>query len=353
MLIQHKGNGVGDERGDRQAGDRHQALGHACEAERRQSLPERLVERQARAERQDARHDGGEPEAESEPAPAPDRPQADEGENRGQPAEEHVLLDACADPAREEVGELGRVVPHLAERAAAARDRAGDDDLLHGDRRHRRDDRSRGSLPPVGACHPSPGVAEREHDRPHREVDLAAERDRRERDCGPDEPAPLEGQQHGREQKRDQAEQMAGRLAEPVRRQCEDESADERGAADEAERAQPPARQRTGGDDREKDDQVVGPDVPEQRPQRPERDPEQPPLQVRRRCRLRSERVRVGPRSGAVLELVPGQPERPAELEVIAGRCLSVTRSGPGQVPAVDVLHGGPGRPERARGVED
>ena len=231
VLIQHKGNGVRDERGDRQAGDRHQALGHAREAERRQSLPERLVQRQARAERQHARHDGGEPEEEREPALTPDRPEADEGEDRGQPAEEHVLLDPCSDPAREEVGELGRVVPHLAEGAAAARDRAGDDDLLHGDRRHRRDDRARGSLPPVGARHASPGVAEREHDRPHREVDLAAERDRRERDRGPDEPAPLEREQHGRQQERDQAEQMAGRLAEPVRRQREDEAADERGAA--------------------------------------------------------------------------------------------------------------------------
>ena len=33
LLIQHKCNGVRDERGERQAGDRHQALGHAREAE--------------------------------------------------------------------------------------------------------------------------------------------------------------------------------------------------------------------------------------------------------------------------------------------------------------------------------
>ena len=124
VLIQHKGNGVRDERGDRQAGDRHQALGHAREAEWRQSLPERLVQRQARAERQHARHDGGEPEEEREPALTPDRPEAGESEDRSQPAEEHVLLDARSDPARDEVGELGRVVPHLAEGAAAARDRA-------------------------------------------------------------------------------------------------------------------------------------------------------------------------------------------------------------------------------------
>ena len=55
----------------------------------------------------------------------------------------------------------------------------------------------------------------------------------------------------------------------------------------------------------------------------------------------------------AVLELVPGQPERPAELEVISGRRLAVARGGPGEIAAVDVLHGGPGRPQRARGVED
>ena len=55
----------------------------------------------------------------------------------------------------------------------------------------------------------------------------------------------------------------------------------------------------------------------------------------------------------AVLELVPGKPERPAELEVISGRRLAVAGGRPGEVAAVDVLHRGPRRPERARGVED
>ena len=215
------------------------------------------------------------------------------------------------------------------------------------------DERTGACLPPVGARYPRPRVPEREDDRAHRQVDLAAERDRGERDRSPDEPAPLEREQHGRQQERDQAEQMAGRLAEPVRRQREDEAADEGGAASEPERSQPPARERAGGDDREEDDEVVRPDVPEQRPQRPERDPEQPPLQVRGRARLRPERVRVGPRRAAVLELVPGEPERPAELEVISGRRLAVARSRPREIAAVDVLHRRPRRPQGAGCVED
>ena len=68
--------------------------------------------------------------------------------------------------------------------------------------------------------------------------------------------------------------------------------------------------------------------------------------------RLRPERVRVGPRRAAVLELVPGKPERPAELEVISGRRLAVARGRPREIAAVDVLHRGPRRPQRAGGVE-
>ena len=64
--------------------------------------------------------------------------------------------------------------------------------------------------------------------------------------------------------------------------------------------------------------------------------------------RLRPERVRVGPRRAAVLELVPGEPERPAELEVVSGRCLAVARGRPREIAAVDVLHRGPRRPDRA-----
>ena len=67
---------------------------------------------------------------------------------------------------------------------------------------------------------------------------------------------------------------------------------------------------------------------PEQPVERPERGPEQPALQVRRRFRLGPEGVRVGPGRGALLELVPGKPERPAELEVVAGGRLTVAGAG-------------------------
>ena len=57
--------------------------------------------------------------------------------------------------------------------------------------------------------------------------------------------------------------------------------------------------------------------------------------------------------SAAVLELVPGKPECPAELEVISGRRLAVAGGRPGEVAAAAVLDGGPRRPQRARCVED
>ena len=70
------------------------------------------------------------------------------------------------------------------------------------------------------------------------------QRHRRERDRRPDEPPPLEREQHRGKEKRDQPEQVPGRLADPVRRQGKDEPAHERSAAREPERAQPPAGER-------------------------------------------------------------------------------------------------------------
>ncbi len=316
-------------------------------------VPERVVERQVRAEREKNGNHRGEREEDGQAALPPHGPEACEREERSEPAEKDVLLDPRSDTAAEEVGELGRVVPHLGERAPAVRDRAGDDDPLHGDRRHRARSGCGAGLPPVRSRRASPGVAKREHDRAHREVDLPGERDRGERERGPHEPPPLEREQPGGQQERDQPEEVPGRLPEPVGREREDETADERRAADEPERPQPPARQRAGGDDREQDDEVVRPDVPEEEPQRPERDPEQPPLQIRRCARLGPEGVRVGPRRRAVLELVARQPESPPELQVVTGRGLAVARRGTRQIAAAGVLHGRPRGQDRAGGVED
>ena len=184
-------------------------------------------------------------------------------------------------------------------------------------------------------------------------MDLPGERDRGERERGPHEPTPLEREQRGGKQERDQPEKVPGRLPEPIGREREDEPADERRAADEPERSQPPARQPAGRDDREQHDEVVGPDVPEEEPQRPERDPEQPPLEIRRCVRLGPEGVRIRPGRGAVLELVAGQPERPPELQVITGRRLAVARRRTREIVAVDVLHSRPRGQDRAGGVED
>ena len=63
--------GERDEGGDREAADRQQPLRDAREAERRQGVPERLVERQVRAEREQAGDERRESEAEREPALSP------------------------------------------------------------------------------------------------------------------------------------------------------------------------------------------------------------------------------------------------------------------------------------------
>ena len=315
-------------------------------------MPERLVERDVRAEREQARQHGGEREEEGEPPFAADRPEAGEGEERCEPADEDVLLDARSDPPRDEVGELGRVVTHLRERAAAARHRARDDDLLDGDGHESRGRSSGARLPPAGAWHPRPRIPECEDDGTDREVDLAGEGDRGQRERGPDEPAPLEREQHRRQEEGDQPQEVSGRLADPIRREREDEPAGKRGCPDEPEGPEPPAGNPSRGDEGEQDDQVVGPDVPEQAPERPERDPEEPPLQVGRRRGLRPEGVGIGPGRGAALELVARKPEGPAELEVIAGRRLAVARRWAREVVAVDVPHRGPRGPDRAGGVE-
>ncbi len=124
-----------------------------------------------------------------------------------------------------------------------------------------------------------------------------------------------------------------------VRRECEDEPTGKRRAPTEAQRSQPPAREAPGREEREQDEQVVRPDVAQQPVERPVGRSEQPALDVRRRLRLGPERVRVGPWCGAALELVPDEPERPAELEVVAGGRLAVTGRRSREVVVVGVAH--------------
>ena len=247
-----------------------------------------------------------------------------ERERRREPAEKDVFLDACSDTTCDEVGQLGRVVPDLRERTAVAGDRPCDDGLLHRDRCDDRGDRPRACLPPVRARQARPPVPGCEHDGAHRQMDLAGQWDRDERDRGPAEPSALEREQRRRQKEGDQAEEMPGGLTDAVGSDREHEPAGQRRGPGEPERAQPPAGDSARGDDGQQHDQVVGPDVAEEVAERPERDPEEPPLEVRRRLRLGPERVRVGPRGGAALDLVPGQPERPPELQVVAGGRLAV-----------------------------
>ena len=163
-------------------------------------------------------------------------------------------------------------------------------------------------------------------------MELAGERDRGEDERCDDEPPPLEGEQHRGQEERDEPEQVPGRLPDPVRHQAEHHAADERGGARDVERAEPPACERPGEHERQEHDEVVRPDVPERSRERPVREAQQPALEARRRLGLGAERVRVGQGRGPVLELVPDEPEAPAELEVVARRSLAVTRRGPGEI---------------------
>ena len=105
-----------------------------------------------------------------------------------------------------------------------------------------------------------------------------------------------QGEQQRGQEERDEAEQVTGRLADAVRHQAEDGSADERSGTREPECPEPPAREPAREEERQHDDQVVGPDVPGGGGERPVGQPQQPALEVRRRLGHRPERVRVGER---------------------------------------------------------
>ena len=213
-----------------------------------------------------------------------------------------------------EVRDLGRVPLDLPERSPDA-DRARNRPLLDDEARDERREPTRTGLPPLRAWQSSPRVAERERDRAEREMELARERNGDEAGRRQREASPLERQERRGQEEGDEPEEVPRRLADAVRHEAEDEAADERRRARQAERAQPPAPERARRDERQQDEEVVRPHVPEGGAQGPVRPAEQPALHVRRRLRLGAEGVRVGERRVAHSpELMADEPEPPAEL---------------------------------------
>jgi hypothetical protein len=259
---------------------------------------------------------------------------------------------------RDEV-EPGRgVVRNLPQRAAARADRPGD--IQRGDEQ-RRPNRRRNACSRAGEQPRAPGPAERvdeeERDRAEGEVQVG-ERNRRDRRAGQDEPpaatAPraLEGPERERDQDRDRPAQVPCALRHAIGRQREGEPAEERRAARQAELAQPHAREASGREVGQQDQDVPGDDRPERLSQRPERQPERPAAEVDPRARLRPEGVRVEPGRAAVVELVPDEPEVVDGLQVVArGRFAADRLCARGEVRA-EVLRRGPHRGQARRKVE-
>ena len=67
-------------------------------------------------------------------------------------------------------------------------------------------------------------------------MELSRERERGQDDPGEHEAPSLESEEHGREEERDQPEEVPGRLADPIGHQAEDDAADESGRGRDAER---------------------------------------------------------------------------------------------------------------------
>jgi hypothetical protein len=91
------------ERGQGQVRQGDEASWNARVAQRRERGPELLVERQVRPEREEERHDGGEPEHEREAAAAAPHDEAQDGERRRQPAHVDELLEPVETPPAQEV----------------------------------------------------------------------------------------------------------------------------------------------------------------------------------------------------------------------------------------------------------
>ena len=159
-------------------------------------------------------------------------------------------------------------------------------------------------------------------------MDLAGERDRRQRERGEHEPPPLEREQHRGQEERDLPEQMARALLHAVRREREQHAAEQRGRAREPERAKPPAREATRREERQQQHEVVRPGGART-----------PARAARTACRTASPAGSAARRDSgwneygssqgacAVLELVSGKPVVPDELQVVARRLLAVARA--------------------------
>ena len=230
----------------------------------------------------------------------------------------HERLEPVPRVARDEVGELGRVALDLGERARLP-DRVPD--------RKRPDEESGGERPGDGACGPTAVASSQEHvgtderDRTEREVDLPGERDRGQR-CGSDDvTAPFPRPERERQQHRDPREQVSSAaLDSAVGREREGGSPDQGGAPTKPERSEPEEREPAGADVAEQDERVPRTHRPEQGVERPERKPERPAGEVHAWLRLRPEAVRVAQGALAAAQLVPGKPELPRRLEMVAGR---------------------------------
>ena len=79
---------------------------------------------------------------------------------------------------------------------------------------------------------------------------------------------------------------------------------------------------------------------------------EEPALEIDRAVGFWLERVRIEPRGAGVRELVTGQPHRPAELEVVAGGCLSEAGARAGEIAVSQPPDGGPGGEQSRREPE-
>ena len=181
---------------------------------------------------------------------------------------------------------------------------------------------------------------------------LARERQRGEHERGGEPAVPLDEQEAEGEQERDRAQQMAGALRDSVRSERERQPADERGAARQAQLAEPPRRQRSRRYEGEQEEDVVGDDGAEERVQGPVERREEPALEIDRAVGFRLEGVRIEPRGAGVRELVTGQPHRPAELEVVAGGCLSEAGARAGEIAVSEPPDGGPGGEQSRREPE-
>ncbi len=112
---------------------------------------------------------------------------------------------------------------------------------------------------------------------------------------------------------------MAGAgLDDAVRSQGKRKPPDERGAGAEPDRPQPQKRESSGAEIAEQHEGVPGEDRARERVERPERQAERPAGEVDARLGLGPEAVGVVDRILAAGELMPGQPELPDRLQMVA-----------------------------------